>query len=129
MHTKEQLLDMHAEHNEWQNKIRFYRDELKQFNGKLSDVVSRGTNVESLTSVEHFQNQFILQNEVLDIMRHEFKQHENDIEALQNAERPAVSLSANHINQREKLQHFEKLFHELRNEFGNFLNKAEQVAF
>jgi hypothetical protein len=62
-------------------------------------------------------------------MRHEFKQHENDIEALQNTERPGISLAANHMNQREKLQHFEKLFHELRDEFNHFLNRAEQMAF
>ena len=30
MQTKEQLVEMKSEHDQWQNKLKFYRDEIKQ---------------------------------------------------------------------------------------------------
>ncbi len=71
---------MKADHDYWQNRIKFYGDEIKQFNGNLSTVVQQMEKPNLMTYVEHFQNQFIRQNEVLDIIRHDFKQHENLIE-------------------------------------------------
>lgn len=128
MENKEQLSQLHSEHNEWQNKINFYRDELKEFNKQLTDIVTNSAPNEVLVSVEHFQNQFIRQNEVLDIVRHEFKQHENQIEAMQGKESTAdnggVDIVALHESEKDKLDQFEKLFQELRNEFHLFLNNV-----
>lgn len=131
MHTKEQLLEMHSEHNEWQNKINFYRDEIKGLNKVLSDMVTKSSSPSVLVSVEHFQNQFILQNEVLDIMRHDFKQHENVIEAVQKGKvgNTESLLADNHDLYREKLDQFGKIFHDLRTEFKAFTTEASQLAF
>jgi hypothetical protein len=131
MHTKEQLIEMHSEHSEWQNKIKFYRDELKRLNSQLSEMVTKGASTQILASIEHFQNQFILQNEVLDIMRHDFKQHENVIESIQKGQHanPEASLSGSHESHREKLMQFEKIFHDLRNEFNTFKSESTQLAF
>jgi hypothetical protein len=126
MHTKEQLSEMKSEHDEWQNRIKFYRDEIKQFNQHLGKVAKPGAPTEMLASVEHFQNQFIRQNEVLDIIRHDFKQHENLIEALEAPGHDELKegIQKVHSTQREKLDQFEKIFHELRGEFNVFLNKV-----
>jgi hypothetical protein len=125
MHTKEQLMEMKFEQNEWLSKIKFYRDEIKQFNNHLGKVARPGAPHELLASVEHFQNQFIRQSEVLDIIRHEFKQHENLIEALEsNYSEPHEGIQKLHTTQREKLDQFEKIFHDLRGEFNIFLNKV-----
>jgi len=131
MHTKEQLLEMHSEHNEWQNKIRFYRDEIKRLNNQLSEMVTKNSPSQLFASIEHFQNQFILQNENLDIMRHDFKQHENEIESFQRGMHVNMnaSISGNHENHRDKLVQFEKIFHDLRTEFNTFKTESEQMAF
>lgn len=126
MHTKEQLMEMKSEHDEWQNRIKFYRDEIKQFNQHLGKVAQPGAPKELMASVEHFQNQFIRQSEVLDIIRHDFKQHENLIEALEvpAITEPQEGIQKVHSTQREKLDQFEKIFHELRGEFNVFLNNV-----
>ena len=130
MHTKEQLMEMHTEHNEWQNKIKFYRGELKKLNSQLDEIVGRKPSSGVMASIEHFQNQFTIQNEVLDIMRHDFKQHENAIEAKHNnlnASDPG--LVENHESHRERLAQFEKLFHDLRDEFHEFTQKELQQQY
>ncbi len=119
-------MEMKSEQDEWQNRIRFYRDEIKQFNQHLGKVAQPGAPRELMATVEHFQNQFIRQNEVLDIIRHEFKQHENLIEALQEKAVGGLEdgIQKIHTVQREKLDQFEKIFHELRGEFNVFLNQV-----
>lgn len=122
MHTNEQLIEMHAEHNEWQNKIKFYRNELKKLNDALGEFVTRKSSSDIMVSVEHFQNQFTVQSEVLDIMRHDFKQHENAIEAKQkNLSVYDSNLALNHGNHMERLIQFEKIFYDLREEFHEFM--------
>jgi chromosome segregation ATPase len=130
MHTKEQLMEMHTEHNEWQNKIKFYRGELKKLNEQLDEIVSRKPSSRVMASIEHFQNQFTIQNEVLDIMRHDFKQHENAIEAKHNSlNSNDPGLIENHESHRERLAQFEKLFHDLRDEFHEFNQKELQQQY
>lgn len=121
MHTIEQLQDMLAEHNEWQAKINFYRSEIEQMRKTLSDTLRAESNQYNMPHVEHFQNQFILQKDVLDNMRHDFKQHENKLEA--HASRPVLNIINAHQNEREKLTSYEKLFKDLREDFHSFIHK------
>lgn len=125
MHTKQQLLDLHAEHNEWQNKIRFFKNELRNFENELSEYIARESSHESLPVVEHFQNQFIMQREILDIMRHDFKQYENAIEHVQkhDVDTTVEGIGALQLNCKDRLTQFERFFHDLRHEFAGFINK------
>ena len=130
METKELLKKMHSEHGAWQNSILGFRTELKLLNQDLSGIVSRYVPREVPAKAEHFQNQIILQKDVLDIMRHDFKQYENLLEA--NIEKPGkheigtiMEAHQGHIN---RLSDFEKLFNELKEEFNHFTSKEVQVS-
>jgi len=101
MHTIEQLEEMLAEHKEWQGKINFYRAEIDRMKTDLASAV--------------------MADRKLDIMRHDFKQHENKIEA--HSSNPVTNLAAAHQSEREKLGSFERYFKELRNEFQAFIHK------
>lgn len=127
MHTKQQLSEMKNEHDTWQDRLRFYKEEISHFNQHLGKLAIAGGQYNKMASVEHFQNQFIRQKEVLDIIRHDFKQHENLIEALEEGKsmEPSEGIQRVHSVQRDKLEQFERIFHDLRNEFNVFLNNAE----
>ena len=126
MHTQQLLMEMKSEQDHWQNRIRFYRDEIKQFDDHLSKISVSEAPRETMVSVEHFQNQFIRQKEVLDITRHDFKQHENLLEAIEKnvSTEPLEGIQKMHSMQREKMEQFERIFHELRNEFNFFLDQV-----
>jgi hypothetical protein len=64
---------------------------------------------------------------VLDIIRHDFKQHENLLEAIESnkSQEPEGGLQKLHSLQRDKMEQFERIFHELRNEFNLFLDQVE----
>ena len=127
MQLQTELSELHAEHDEWQDKIRSYRHEIHEMNTSLEDIVSKNPSSEDLVKVEHFQNQLIRQREVLDILRHNFKQHENLIEAKEDNSLQQIDeqrLLENHKIYRQELQDFEKLFNELRQEFNSFIAKV-----
>lgn len=127
MHTIKQLTEMKNEHDQWQDRLRFYKDEISHFNNHLGRLAVSGHPGEVMATVEHFQNQFIRQREVLDIIRHDFKQHENLIESIGEGklQEPNDGIQKLHSVQREKLDQFENIFHDLRNEFNLFLDRAE----
>jgi uncharacterized coiled-coil DUF342 family protein len=120
METSAQLTDLQAEHDEWQSRIRSYKEEIDSFNSKLEEVVQKDRSTDKMAAVEHFQNQFIRQNEVLDIMRHDFKQHENLIESATSREETHRVVLEKHPTHREELDQFEKIFSDLRKEFAEF---------
>ena len=121
MENQSKLAGMHAEHAGWQNEIVRYKDELSTMKDQLAAIVAKHPPREVPASAEHFQNQFILQRDVIDRMRHDFKQYENRIEDEQKSGSEA---SGDLVKERDayksRLGDFDRLFHELKNEFEVF---------
>ncbi len=127
---KEQLNQMHSEHAEWQSRIKELKSQIQKCNDQLAEMVMAKPDAELLAQIEHFQNQFTIQREVLDIMRHDFKQHENAIESHQRGELNQIEkLNQLHLNSKERLDEYNRIFSELKDEFSSFLqnNFASQV--
>ena len=125
METKK-IYDLHAEHVSWLNKLAFYRDDLKIFESRLGEVVKQNTKKELLARAEHFQNQFILQKEQIDILKHEIKLHESAMEKNIKENSTAVDHRKvqDHTGHREKMLRFEELFHDLRREYYTWLSEV-----
>lgn len=125
MNTKP-IAELHAEHQEWLKKFDFYADEIVVMRNRLAEIASKNTDKEILAQVEHFQNQFSVQKENIDEMRHAVKQHENAVEKSV-AENPTASdhrKMDSHQSTTEDVAGFEKVFNALRHEFNAFLSKT-----
>lgn len=121
MVNQEKLSDLLSEHAGWQNQILNFKAELKAMKDELGTIVSRFTPREVPASAEHFQNQFILQRDVLDIMRHDFKQFENKVEDAQKGNNEVSEyLSQMRVAYNTRLADYDKIYHELKNEFEVF---------
>ncbi len=64
---KEVIFDsnLHFEHKRWRSELDFWEDELKFFNNRLNELVTRWTKKEVLKQLEHYQNEFILHGGVI----------------------------------------------------------------
>ena len=71
---------LHTEHIDWLKQLQFYKDDLGVLQKHLEEAAAKNSSYETRAHVERFQNQFIRQNEVIDELRHEIKQHENELE-------------------------------------------------
>jgi hypothetical protein len=113
----EQLL--FNEHLAWLRSIDVYKNALKNLQSSLETIAPNFSNKRTSGRVEQFQNRFIRQGEVIDILRHNIKSHENDLERL---DLPSNRLFVDHVNLREEYYRFCDLFIEMEQEFYEFVS-------
>lgn len=116
---------LHFDHKVWMNQISFYKLELKIFSEKLEEVASRNRNNEIHSSMEQFQNKFIIQNNEMDILAHKIKLNEHLISAPHNKGPYLTPQEAaeNYVKIKDAMEIFLKLYSELKDEFYKFLMK------
>ncbi|MEL7122390.1 MAG: hypothetical protein AAFO07_23295 [Bacteroidota bacterium] len=116
----------HLDHQVWNNQLNFYADELKIFENYLSKLVGKLSNRDLLAEVEHFQNQFIRQKEVLDQLKHDIKVNEQRLSReIQNGFRMSEEDQKVHEKLREQVLIFDRIYKELKVEFQQFLLSAK----
>ncbi|GAB4338950.1 MAG: hypothetical protein OHK0038_17890 [Flammeovirgaceae bacterium] len=124
--TKTHLTTQHQEHAEWVKSLDFYREEIEIIKKRLSEVSSKNTSKEVKMLVNHFENQCIINAEVIDELKHEIGVYEKELVRIieQNAVAIEHKLVKDHSELRGKMQVFEKLFGQLRKDFNKFLGEV-----
>lgn len=122
---KTSIYSQHHDHSGWLKNLDFYNDEITIMQKKLEEVNSKNTSGEVRKSVEHFQNQLIIQKNNSDDLRHHIKREEKDIQGMIKKNPVAVDhrKAEDHSEERGKMELFEKTFNELRKEFNTFLSE------
>ncbi|WP_053992007.1 hypothetical protein [Mangrovimonas sp. TPBH4] len=117
--------DFHFEHKQWERELLFWEDELKSFNNRLEEVVKRWTNHSVLAQLEHFQNQFIRQKEVMDTLQHDINVHETDMAQHDKKSETVLNydLAKKHFMLRERMETQRMIYHDLKKELFKFLTK------
>ena len=126
MTTEKKIYDLHHEHQEWLNKLSFYKDDLAVMQLRVEEVASKNTSKEHLAMVDHYLNQFLIQNEHINHLKHEIKNLEGEIESsvIKNSTAADHRTMPDHAEQRDKIERFEVIFAELREDLKNFLSKV-----
>lgn len=117
--------DLSFDHELWDNEMKFYRSELEIFEHRLEHNVVRLSDQEALRELEHYQNQFIRQNEVIDILNKKVRKNRK------NLTRASVDgeISNNHVlmldynSLKDEFETFEKIYANLKRRFMEFNHK------
>ena len=125
MSTKESIYKQHEENTEWTNKLNFYGEEISILSGRLAEITSKNSNKEMLSEVEHFQNQFIIQRNNIDEIKHGIKMNEESIQREINNNPTAADhrKTEYHVKEKDLVATFETNFNELKNSFNRFASK------
>jgi hypothetical protein len=117
--------DLHHEHMMWLNNLQFRKEEIGILEHRMEDIVRRNNGTDVLAELEHFQNQYIRQREVIDVLRHDIKQHENMLEKEAKDHPIAIDHKhfADHTDLRDRMETFDKLYMELKGEFHRWVAK------
>lgn len=123
--NKEHLDVLHFEHEAWVKQLAFYKDELKTYTNRLEDIVKRYTGRGVMQELEQYQNQFIRQNEVIDILTHDINAHEQVLvnSVKQNPVASDHRLFNDHDELRDRMATFLKIYNELKVNFMRYLVK------
>jgi NAD-dependent SIR2 family protein deacetylase len=112
------------EHSEWLKSLDFYDEELDTLENRLVEIVKKNNSHEVMAEVEHFQNQFIIQRNNIDELKHSIHEHSGKVaaDAQLHAGKMETSLLGEHGGLKEQFDSFEKVINELRQEFNRFLS-------
>ena len=118
MNSQIAIVELHREHKLWLSKLLFYKDDLKIMQSRLNEIASRNNSRLVFVFFEKFENQFKIQNEQIDILNIEIKQHIYNIEdSIINNPIPSIHKEwDDHVEERNKMMRFEVLFSEFKNE-------------
>jgi hypothetical protein len=122
METLKATNPLTTEHIKWLEYIDHTKNELKEMQERLTTLVPTFSS-KMLSGVEQFQNRFIRQAEVTDILRHNIKAHENDIERMMRLSLDYLQLrvASDHVVLKGQYQRYVELFVELEQDFNEFL--------
>ncbi|MBP9689801.1 MAG: hypothetical protein KBE91_09340 [Bacteroidia bacterium] len=120
------IYDLHNVYKNWLNELALSNDELGIFKTNLEKIVLANNQIEVTARIEQFQNQFITHLNELQLLRHDIKAAENEIEK-NIAENPVAAdhrkLDVDNTLE-DRMQQFKKLFLELKNDYTAFLAKT-----
>jgi len=105
----------------WKDEVNSTRESIRSMRSHLEQLSISKTDDESLAQIEHFQNQFICQEEKADELRHDLKQ---SAKKISNNGKPVILHDDRPVDDFDVLQDrmntFRKLYNELRDEFKAF---------
>ncbi len=125
MDNKAYIFELHDEHTQWLNDLKFYKDQLKKFEERLAHISAKNSDKEVKIQVEKFQNRFLIQRNEIDYFRHDIKQQENELE-LEEQTAPIVSVERTLEEEealKERRETFVSLFEEMKKEFNVFVEE------
>lgn len=117
--------DLHFEHRQWQSELAFWEDELKSFNNRLSELVTHWTKKEVLAQLEHYQNEFVLHDGIIDKLQEEIEVHETRIAGQSKTGHDALdtAMTKKHLEFRDRMETQRQIYADLKKEFFRFLTK------
>lgn len=114
---------LHTEYRQWIAELNNNKEEISRFEKHLEAVVNNNTNVGARAQVEHYQNQFIREKEVIDELKHKLNISERQlagfVKELSGLGLESIKMD-NHCKLREEMQIFRKIYAELKGNFRRF---------
>lgn len=124
MDNKKNANELHTEHKEWVNRLEFVRDEIHSFKNRLSELLQNTENNDVRAHAEHYQNQFIRHNEVIDELVHDINEEEHKMVVA--VKKSNVAADENEFAENDKLvdrmETFDKIYGELKSDFMKYLS-------
>ena len=114
---------LHLEYRSWINELNFCKEEIRLFENNLVKLVGKTSGFYARAQVEHFQNQFIREKEVIDVLKHKLhiseKQLAGFVKELSGLGLESIKMD-NHSKLREDMQIFRRIYTSLKEEFRRF---------
>ena len=114
---------LHSEYRLWVNELSFCKEEIGIFESHLEEIAGKNSGMAVRARIEQFQNHFIREKEVIDELRHRLNVSERQLAGFVK-ELSGMGLESirmdNHVNLREEMQIFRKIYKELKENFRRF---------
>lgn len=123
METKHIALDyLHGDHRKWLDELDFCKEEIAYFEHRLEQMVQTINDRSLLSIVEHFQNQFIREREVIDGLNRDVKKEAQELamRAQSTAFAEEDFQVQRHVALGDQMIRFNELYADLKRSFNRF---------
>jgi flagellar biosynthesis chaperone FliJ len=107
----------------WKKELASIKEEIRDFERHLENLASKKLPKDLLAEVEHFQNLFICQKEVIDKLRHDLPDSRNKVEnifRLLRSSRREEAWESSTDGLEERMDTFRKIYIEIKQDFRRF---------
>jgi len=113
---------LNHEHNDWLRSLKFYKNEISLLKDRLTQICNRHATKEIAVNLEHFENQFTIQERNINSLGNNIKQVVNKtaVHIVPSSGLPVDEITVHHETLRDKFIQEERIIHELRHEFNRF---------
>ncbi len=123
--TYTNLRHLGTNYQEWINTLEFYKQDLNILDKRLLEVASKNSGHEAGAGIEHFQNQFNIQERNINDLMHRIRLNER--QAAGDVQSHASHIEVDVVNTKAvisgDMKQFEDMMKSLRQEFNSFLAK------
>ncbi len=121
MESTVSIEQFHEELQSWKHELSSFKQEIRHFENQLGAKAAKNLPRDLLAQVEHFQNTFICQKEVIDKLRHDLPDSPHKVEYIFKSLR-SVTLDQDGSEDvlRERMDMFRRIYREVKDDFRRF---------
>ena len=112
-------------HSDALRGLDFYKQEITILKKRLEEIAADNTGQEAAERVEYFQNQFLIQNNNIDELKHGIHENIQNVEdqIRQSGAYVKVNTAGENLELYDQYIGLEKVINEVRHEFNRFVSK------
>ncbi len=112
-------------HSDALRGLDFYKQEITILKKRLEEIAADNTGQEAAERVEYFQNQFLIQNNNIDELKHGIHENIQNVEdqIRQSGAYVKVNTAGENLELYDQYISLEKVINEVRHEFNRFASK------
>jgi hypothetical protein len=116
---------MNSLHSDALRSLDFYKQDIKILRNRLEEITADNTRREVAVMIEHFQSQFLIQQNNIDELKHKLHDNLSNIQnqVMEYAGFISETSSAENVDLYDQYLTIEKLVNEIRQEFNRFASK------
>jgi len=119
MESTASIEQFQVELQSWKRELSSSKEEIKSFEKELAGLAAHSHNRDIFPHIEHFQNNFIRQKEVIDELRHDLPDSTRRMESIFYSTSNGTEHDV-HAELLDRMDMFRKLYLELREKFRRF---------
>ena len=104
----------------WKHELSSIKQEIRHFEKHLESMAAKNLPKDLLAQVEHFQNSFICQKEVIDRLRHDLPDSRHKVENIFNSRLDSSEGVRAHDLLSDRMDMFRRIYDEVRDHFKRF---------
>src|SRR4051812_25466381 len=119
MESTASIEQFQVELQSWKRELSSTKEEIKSFEKELAGLAAHSHNRDIFPHIEHFQNNFIRQKEVIDELRHDLPDSQRRMEHIYMSTSNGDDHDV-HAQLCDRMDMFRRLYQELREKFQRF---------